>query len=129
MSNDKAIFYGFNMPFFGGPQKILSRQVDDKLIKNDILQLLLTVPGERVMRPDFGVHLRSFLFEQNTDSDLSILENEIAQAITEYEKRVTVENVTVVSDTNKHGINVVVIVRMVKDPKKVLTIEQFFGIQ
>lgn len=129
MSNDKAIFYGFNMPFFGGPQKILSRQVDDKLIKNDILQLLLTVPGERVMRPDFGVHLRSFLFEQNTDSDLSILENEIAQAITEYEKRVTVENVTVVSDTNKHGINVVVIVRMVKDPKKVLTVEQFFGIQ
>ena len=129
MSNDKAIFYGFNMPFFGGPQKILSRQVDDKLIKNDILQLLLTVPGERVMRPDFGVHLRSFLFEQNTDSDLSILENEIAQAITEYEKRVTVENVTVVSDTNKHGINVVVIVRMVKDQKKVLTIEQFFGIQ
>lgn len=127
MVKSKAIFYGFNVPFIGGPQNVFSRQEDDRLIKNDILQLLLTVPGERVMRPLYGVQLRSFVFEQSTDADISILQSEISQSIVEFEPRVIVELVDIVRDDDRNGLNVKVVVRLKKDLKRVLTVETFLA--
>ncbi len=123
----KATFFGYNPPFIGGSQNILSRQEDDRLIRNDILQLLLTVPGERVMRPDFGVELRSFVFEQATDADIDILRSNVTRAILENDKRVTVEEVSIERDDDRNGINIKVVVRLKKDLKKILTIEHFLA--
>jgi phage baseplate assembly protein W len=125
MSKSKALFWGFNPPFLGGPQNVLSRQEDDRLIKNDILQLLNTVPGERVMRPHFGVPLRSFVFEQLIDSDLSALEATIKDAIEEQDSRVIVDEVSISRDDDRNGMNVKVVVRLKKNPTKELTIDQF----
>ena len=53
-----ATYFGQNPPFVGGAEKVLSRQEDIRLIKNDILQLIMTSPGERVHRPNFGTAVR-----------------------------------------------------------------------
>lgn len=130
MARSRAIYYGFNPPFIGGPQNVLSRQEDDRLIKNDILQLLLTVPGERVMRPTFGVNLRNFVFENLVSSDLSTLKSEIEEKIRIYEPRVDLEYVDLIPDPDRNGLQIKIIVTMKKDPKKQLSIEQFIrGIQ
>lgn len=121
---NKVLFYGYNPPFWGGPQNILSRQEDDRLIKNDILQLLLTVPGERVMRPDFGVSLRSFVFEQATDADLASLEREITEKLTTYEPRVIVNAVQLTRLDDQNAIRISILARMVNDPTKVISIEK-----
>jgi phage baseplate assembly protein W len=123
-----AEFFGFNPPFFGGPQNVMSRQEDERLIKNDILQLLLTVPGERVMRPDFGVNLRNFVFEPLTSTDLFALQNEIERAITVQEPRVTVESVNLDREDDQNRLAIRVIVTMRKDPKRRFTIEQFIDL-
>lgn len=123
-----ATYYGFNPPFLGGSQNIMSRQEDDRLIKNDILQLLLTVPGERVMRPEYGVNLRNFVFEQMVDRDLSQLKQEIIRGITQFEPRVNVENVAVKRQDDLNRLEVRVIVNLKKDPRKQLTIEQFINL-
>lgn len=123
-----AKYFGYNPPFIGGPQNIMSRQEDERLIKNDILQLLLTVPGERVMRPDYGVNLRNFVFEQMVSRDLSQLKQEIRRGITEYEPRVNVEEVYIKKDDDNNRIELRVIVNLKKDPKKQLTIEQFINL-
>lgn len=123
-----AIYYGYNPPFLGGAQNVMSRQEDDRLIKNDILQLLLTVPGERVMRPDYGVNLRNFVFEQMVDRDLSQLRQEIIRAITEFEPRVDVEQVTINRLDDQNKIEIRVVVNLKKDPKRQLTIEQFINL-
>ncbi len=125
MAKSKAIFWGINPPFFGGPQNILSRQEDEKLIKNDILQLLLTVPGERVMRPNFGVHLRSFVFEQSTDANINDLRGEIARAMHDHEPRVTLEEVIIDKDDERNGINIQLVVRFKKNIRQTMTIEHF----
>lgn len=127
MAKSRATFYGFNPPFIGGPQNVLSRQEDDRLIKNDILQLLLTVPGERVMRPSFGVPLRSFVFEQSTVSDINSLKGDIERALEDFEPRVTVETVDIETDEERNGINVKIVVRLKKDLKRLLTIEYFLA--
>lgn len=126
----RAIFFGFNPPFLGGPQNIMSRQEDDRLIKNDILQLLLTIPGERVMRPTYGVNLRNFVFENLVTSDLSLLESNIEQQLRLHEPRVNLEYVDLIPDPDRNGLQIKIVVNMKKDPKKQLSIEQFIqGIQ
>lgn len=123
----KSVFYGMNPPFIGGPQNILSRQEDDQLIKNDILQLLTTEPGERVMRPTYGVRLRSFVFEQSTKGDISALQSDIAQAISDYEPRVVVEEVQMSPDADRNGLGIKVIVRLKRDMKRLITVEHFLA--
>jgi hypothetical protein len=99
----KETYYGFNPPFLSAVQTtantnpsntepnryrgILPRQVDMRLIKNDILQLLFTIPGERVHRPTFGTTLRSTVFEPMTDRVMSDLRSNIISAINDNEPR------------------------------------------
>ena len=37
-----------------------------EMIKQNLKMLLLTVPGERMMEPEFGVGIYTYVFEQNT---------------------------------------------------------------
>ena len=115
--------YGYNAPFIGGSQNVMSRQEDVRLIKNDILQLLLTVPGDRVMRPGFGVNLRNVVFEQLDNNTVSDLRDEIADAISREEKRVVVENVIINRDDNNNLLAVSVVVRLISDPTKTVSVE------
>jgi hypothetical protein len=102
------IYYGFNAPFLGGSGGVLSRQVDEKLIRNDLLQLLLTSPGERVMRPTFGTGIRTFVFENITDQSINDLQSNIMDAIAANEPRVTATQVTInpIEDDNFVSIKV-----------------------
>ena len=121
----KANLYGFNPPFIGGPEKVMSRQEDDKLIKNDILQLLLTVPGERVHRPNWGVNLRNFVFEQLTDTDLMILKDEVIEKIATYEQRIIVRSLVIEPDEVNLGITVQLVFSLVTDPRKTINLVKF----
>ncbi len=101
-----ATWFGINAPFVGGNENILSRQYDEKLIRNDLLQLLLTSPGERVMRPDFGSPIRRFLFEQITQNAIGQLQAGIRLAISTYEQRVVVSDVQIISQPERNLIQI-----------------------
>jgi len=122
-----AMVYGYNPPFIGGPQNILSRQEDERIIKNDLLQLLLTIPGERVMRPEFGVNLRNAVFEPNDAELVGSLVNEIRQQIELYDKRVIVDDVQILTDEANNGMTVRVFARMRRDLSRYIDVEQFIG--
>lgn len=119
-----AVYYGMNPPFFGGAQNILSRQEDERLIKNDILQLLLTIPGERVMRAEFGVNLRNIVFEQFDDRLIS-LDSEIRIALARYEPRIIVHDVILESDKDSHKLYVKIVGSLKIDPNRIITVETF----
>lgn len=57
------------------------------LVLQDIQLLLLTRPGERVMRPDFGCNLTNRLWE-NLDTVARIGISDIAESIRRFEPRV-----------------------------------------
>ena len=90
-----AMVFGYNPPFFGGPQNVMSRQEDEKIIKNDLLQLLLTVPGERVYDLNFGVNLRSMVFDQMEEGTIETLRQEIYNKVTTYEPRVNLSMIDI----------------------------------
>lgn len=65
----------------------------------DIQQLLLTTPGERVFRPTFGCGLNSMVWE-NFNDVVAKGPNAIKQAIQLFEPRITLTNVSVQSNEN-----------------------------
>jgi phage baseplate assembly protein W len=121
----KANMYGYNPPFIGGSQNVMSRQEDVDLIKTDLRLLLLTVPGERVMRPSYGVNLRNFVFEDITDMSLSMLREELNEKIIEYERRIKVKKIDVIGDTERNGVQITIAFVLRSDPSKVINFETF----
>lgn len=63
-------------------------------IRESILQILETRPGERLMRPEFGSRVKGLVFEQNDAVLKGLLRFHITDAIGRWEKRVTVTNVS-----------------------------------
>ena len=118
----RSTYFGFNPPFFR-PGRVMPVQTDERLIKNDLLQLLLTVPGERAFRPDFGTELRRSTFEPIDTFTISALKISIAQAIKQFEPRVSTSEIVIERDDNNNQLNIKVFAALTIDPNRVLTLD------
>lgn len=64
-------------------------------VRQSLLLIMSTEPGERVMRPAFGCGLRRFLAQPNTLTTRSTIQRDVARAIQQWEPRVVVDAITV----------------------------------
>ena len=88
-------FKGCPYPIRRHPLGLLHVERGINQIKADLLILLLTNPGERVMLPRFGTPLRRLVFEPN-DSTLKEQAREmIINSIRTWEPRITVDAIEV----------------------------------
>lgn len=98
-------FLGLQYPLVKTPRGLLAQKKGVDQIKADLLQLLLTNPGERVMLPEYGTPLRELFFEPN---DI-VLKNKtkamIAESITKWEPRVALQNVIVSTSIDPDGLH------------------------
>ena len=90
---------GLKFPFrferrSGGAQVSTATSLEQAHIHESILQILGTRPGERFMRPEFGSRVRDLVFEQNDTVLKALLRHWIIDAITRWEKRVYVTDVS-----------------------------------
>jgi phage baseplate assembly protein W len=60
---------------------------DDQAVRQSILLLLSTVPGERVMRPDYGCSLNQLIFSPNDDTTAGLAIHFVRQALERWEPR------------------------------------------
>ncbi len=67
----------------------------DEDVRQAIVIILGTDPGERLMRPDFGAGLSAFVFEPMTPTTLESLRLRVRDALVDWEPRIEVENVAV----------------------------------
>lgn len=109
-------WFGFNPPFIGGQQKVLSRQEDLRLIKNDVLQLILTVPGERVHRLTFGSPLRQTVFDPNDNFASDALITSLRNIITAEEPRLTDIEVFATQIRDRNELHVTITAKLTQDP-------------
>lgn len=65
----------------------------DLAIKQSILLLLSTMPGERVMRPTYGCPLERFVFAPNDDTTAGLVIHEVRTAIERWEPRVEIVSI------------------------------------
>ena len=93
-------FLGTPYPIIKTPRGLLAQSNGVDQIKADLLQLLLTTPGERVMTPLFGTPLKQLMFEQG-DSFLEMQARDIvAEAIRTWEPRIILNNIRVSAGDN-----------------------------
>ncbi len=66
------------------------------LVKQDILNHIFTIRGERVQMPSFGTRIPLLTFEQNDDITKSIIEEDL-KTVFEYDPRVKLLSLSVLS--------------------------------
>ena len=63
---------------------------EDAALRQSIQLLLTTIPGERVMRPDYGCDLFRLAFSPNDETTAGLAIHYVRQAITRWEPRVEI---------------------------------------
>ena len=71
-----------------------------------IRMILSTVPGERVMRPDFGCAMWEMLFAPITAGTLGPVEQAVREALERWEPRITLEWVLATGDQGTGTISI-----------------------
>ena len=98
---DRAV--GVSVPF-NASGVFNSTYTTKEQMKSNLLNVLLTEPGERIFKPNFGVGLRNYLFENFTD--VKSLEDRIRNQVEIHIPQVELVNVTVNKNPNSHELNV-----------------------
>lgn len=80
----------------------MREQEDD--IASSLEILLTTMPGERVMLPDFGCNMQELIFENLDTTTKTLLADKIESAILYYEPRIDLEKVTLNTARELEGV-------------------------
>ena len=95
----------FTIPFSLTPSGSVQTTNDPNQIANDRVESLIgTYPGERVMIPDYGVNVPSYVFSPDIPAQQSLLTTQVQQAITQWEPTITLDSVTPVLNQSDVGI-------------------------
>jgi uncharacterized protein len=82
------IFSGLKLSIRGGIEMVS----DTQAVRQALLLLLSTVPGERVMRPDYGCRLHSLMFSPNDNTTAGLAIHYVRRAIERWEPRVQISH-------------------------------------
>jgi len=96
---------GLDLPF--NAEGVFRSTYESKdAVKVNLINYLLTNPGERVGNPTFGAGLRNFIFEQISDENLEFLEEKIQEDINNNIPNINLESVLV---TGTPDLNTVIV--------------------
>jgi phage baseplate assembly protein W len=97
---------GVPYPITKNPKGFFFIQDGIDQVKADMLILLLTNPGERVMLPDYGTPLRRLIFEPNDPKLVLQTKNMIARSLKLWEPRVAITQIFVKNGLDKNSRNI-----------------------
>lgn len=87
-----------------GQVKLAESDLD---IQEAIWIILGTAPGERIMRPDFGCGIHEYVFAPNNLRTIGLMRFAVEQALTRWEPRIELEQVTVETDRKRPNVMVI----------------------
>jgi phage baseplate assembly protein W len=68
---------------------------DERSVREVLLNILLTRPGERVQRPEFGAGLLNFVHQPNNETTRNLIGGVVRKSVQQWEPRILVEAVDV----------------------------------
>jgi phage baseplate assembly protein W len=114
----KNIAIGVSLPF---NKPFTSTYTTKDQIKSNLINLLLTSRGERIMNPLFGTGLRDFLFEGITDFNIENLRLDLINSINMFIPEISVVNIDIVPgyDSNSIELNLSYLLNISNTPDQV----------
>lgn len=95
----------------------------DAAIRQSIMLLLTTVPGERVMRPDYGCPLNRLIFWPNDATTAGLAIHYVRQAIRRFEPRVQIVQLDAGAHPNDPALLLITLKYRVRETGTTDTIE------
>ena len=71
-----------------------------ELIKQNVKMIIMTMPGERIMQPDFGVGIERYIFEMQNGAAPSLLREKIRSQLSKYMPTIRLLEVSTRTDIN-----------------------------
>lgn len=96
LSNGRHLAFPFRI---GADGRSVAPKDDDAHVRDELLQLLLTSPGERLFLPEFGGGVRKLVFEPASEALRGVVKARITNGLSRWlGHRLTVELIEVVWD-------------------------------
>lgn len=92
---------GFAYPLTKGKEGYFPRRNADAIRRSSIINILCTIPGERVMEPEFGSRLRLLIFEPNDQATHQEIIEETKEALSRWDPFIEVRSVAVNADNDQ----------------------------
>ena len=87
----------------------------EESVRQRIRVILLTRPGEQLMRPEFGAGLDQFLHEPNTLLTRRRIRDRVAESVNRWEPRVDLERVEVSENGERpNAVRVEIVYRLIR---------------
>jgi len=102
---DNSAAVGIELPL-NGPAVFKSNFQTKDAIKSDLINFLLTNPGERYLNPLFGAGLRDFIFSQISDGNLEFLKQDLQSKIQANFPNIRVDTLEVLRNDDNNTITV-----------------------
>ena len=107
----KNIVIGVSLPF-NAAGVFNKTYITKDQIKSNLINLLLTDKGERIMNPEFGADVRRSLFDNITESNNEILRLKIIEAINIFIPEIQLESVDIIPDFDYNTLNITINYRL-----------------
>ena len=104
-AGEKKLFLGngWSFPVCVGADGLVDMVAYEEDIAQSIRIILGTDRGERVMRPDFGAGLNSFVFEPVSAATMHLVRKRVEESLIDWEPRIDVESVKVDTDRSERN--------------------------
>ena len=100
---DENQFIGLTLPLILDNVQEASTKTTLEAVKQNVLNLLNTEMGERVMQPNLGIMLKRFLFEPFSDEVVNNIEDTIVEAMDYWMPFVQINDIRVKMSDNESG--------------------------
>jgi len=102
-----------------GPRGSLAMVSGDDAIRQAVLLLLSTRPGERVMRPNYGCNLHQLVFAPNDDTTAAIAIHHVRKALSQWEPRIDILSLDAYRDPNAANTLLIILKYQVRTTQQV----------
>lgn len=102
-SNEDILGTGVAFPLSLSARGQLSMVSGDQAIQQAILMLLMTAPGQRVMRPEYGCRIHELVFSPGDATTLGLASYYVDEALKRWEPRIEVGHVKARVDPTEQG--------------------------
>ncbi|MFG2794557.1 GPW/gp25 family protein [Streptomyces sp. NPDC048419] len=116
MANVSTDFIGIGWAFPMGvtPSGGILTVSNEAVLTRAIRLILSTYPGERPMRPEFGSHLRDYVFRTIDEQVAAEISHDVRQSLLRWEPRIDVEEVYISPDPDQPETTYIDIAYLVK---------------
>ena len=106
---------GLAFPLQVNPRGGIALSSGEHDIEQAIRIILMTAPGERMMRPEFGCHIHELVFAPHDPATESLAIYYVQESLERWEPRIELRDVNVVTDPGRDGVLLIEIKYQIKD--------------